>query len=230
MSFLKIFYVLVVLCGFASATAQTAERISEGVRSSLVSFGALGGWRDWPGYAAGDGSNPFLLPRVEISCADTLLFPTHPQQETKIYHIYQIAQYDQAKLNGDDPACLMSARYANGKGVKACLRADYAHYVVLSDLYRDRCGGLYRGFWELAFLNRDESMGTLFSLGRVLFQKENSSVLDMYVASTYPVPRKEFLFLSPLLPGDREKIESLKGAALKDTHTLDQQGLLYLVR
>jgi hypothetical protein len=59
-------------------------------------------------------------------------------------------------------------------------------------------------------------MGTLFSKGRTQYPKPNAIFAGEVVdGNTYAVGIKNFLFLSPLLPGDMKKIREAYGYAAK---------------
>jgi hypothetical protein len=177
---------------------------------------------------------------------DPNLYPTHPSQGTKEYHLYDTAQYSNQQLDGRDDTCLVSqvrahprARplnpatvqriireaEANGRRI-ACLQADIAHRVVLSDTYIDACGNYYRGVKRTSFLQSNESMGTLFSPGRTNYDRGNSVSDGQYDGDTYPVRHTEFAFLAELLPGDMPKITQARAAA-RATHTLDTAGRIF---
>lgn len=163
----------------------------------------------------------FSLPSKKIECGDPNLYPTHPQQSTKLYHSYQTAAYDQTRLRAEDEACKIGSKYENTLGWRPCLLADVAEDAVISDTYQDACGHFYRAAWEVTFLKSDDNMGLLFSRGRTLYPKENAEFEnDMYVAQTYPVAAEDFLVITDLFPGDLEKIEAQKRAA-EATHSYD---------
>lgn len=189
-------------------------------KQTVPNAGAIVSWQEIAGYRDSD-LDPMSAPRISLECADTNLYPTHPQQNTKHYHLFLSARYDHTRLKGDDEACTLSSKYPNAQGVKPCLRPDYLEYAVISDTYRDSCGHMYRGFWDVAFLKANDNMGVLFAKGRTLYQKPNAGdVNDMYIGDTYAVSADEFLFLSPLLPGDLQKVEMLKASAL-GTHIFE---------
>lgn len=176
---------------------------------------AITSWQEIPGYRDSQVDS-LTVARVALDCGDKNLYPTHPQQNTKLYHLFLSARYDHTRLKGDDEACATSAKYSNAQGAKACLRPDYLEYAVISDIYRDSCGHTYRGFFDVAFLKANDNMGVLFAKGRALYPKPNAGALmDMYVGDTYAVDQSEFLFLSPLFPGDQERSDELQTSAAK---------------
>ncbi|RYZ98855.1 MAG: hypothetical protein EOP11_20145 [Proteobacteria bacterium] len=66
----------------------------------------------------------------------------------------------------------------------------------------------------MKFLGKDETMGSLFSAGRTVFQREDSKIEnDMAVGHTYPIAVKDFTLIGALLPGDETAIEKLKEKA-----------------
>lgn len=163
---------------------------------------------------------PADVARVTVSCADKKLYPTHPQSTLKRYHRYAHARYDNTKLSGDDEMCKTPQRVTSGSR-KACLAPEVFEYAVLSDTYTDSCGNLYRGFWELRFRGQDESMGTLFSRGRTVYDVPDSQFEgEVYDGPTYAVDAQDFMFLSKLLPKDAEGIAKDQASA-KTTHTLN---------
>lgn len=187
---------------------------------------ALVRWTDNIG-PSNDVVDPLKVERRPLNCIDTNLYPTHPQQMSKVYHVALVGRYDMEKLTAEDEACAIGSKYKNTRGIKMCLRADSVEYNVLSDTYADSCGNMYRGFWEVSFLQREDNMGTLFSKGRVLYEKPRAEFpKDMYVAQTYAVPVKEFLFLSPLFKDDLKNIEEQRREAEK-THRYNPTTHLY---
>ena len=108
------------------------------------------------------------------------------------------------------------------------MQPDIVYNVILSDIYRDRCGHIYRGFKHVVYLKQNDNMGTLLALGRTVYPVPNSQVQgDMYDGPTYPVLVQEFLFLSPVFPGDEAKAQALKAQAIKSTHSFDENTLLF---
>ena len=186
-------------------------------------------WRPMDGYTTSD-VNLQALPQVQINCpADqTNLYPTHPQQESKHYHLFDWGEYNHGKLNGESEACAQGSRFKSANGQYACLRPDVVFNVVMSDIYRDKCGNYYRAFKQLVFLKKNENMGTLFAVGRTIYPDNKSNFPgDTYVGPTYPVRLQEFVFLSNLFPGDLEKARALKANALTRTHIFDEATLLF---
>lgn len=186
-------------------------------------------WRPMNGYTTSN-VNLQALPKVQINCEQDQvnLYPTHPQQESKEYHLFDWGQYNHFKLHGESEACAMSSRFKSKNGQYACLRPDVIFNVVMSDIYRDKCGNFYRGFKHLVFLKKNENMGTLLSVGRTIYPNPKSNFPgDTYVGPTYPVLVQEFVFLSNVLPGDLEKTAALKAKALARTHSFDEKTLLF---
>lgn len=192
---------------------------------------AFKGWQPVAGYVTST-LDLAKLPRLELNCpadADGL-YPTHPQQEVKHYHRFDWGTYDHFKLKGGDEACALGSHYKNTNGEYSCLRPDVAYSVIMSDVYRDRCGQLYRAYWQFVYLKANENMGTLFSLGRTLYPNPKSSFPnDFVMGGTYRVSRDQVLFLSPLLSGDREKITRSQQNALR-THRFDPERLLFFTK
>lgn len=167
------------------------------------------------------------LPHIPLACDDNRLVPTHPQQEMKTYHVTALASYDHFRVPADSRVCRVASRGAK----RVCLNTDTIEHAVISDTYADRCGNLYRGVWKVTFLRQDDTMGTLFSKGRVLYQNPRSEFAnDMYVGGTYAVTADEFLFLTPLFPGDAERLAASRARALQSTHVLDEATGLFKVK
>lgn len=144
-------------------------------------------------------------PEQKLICGQTL-FPSHPQQSLKYYHFYQWGEYDQAQLKGEDEACSLGSH-------GYCLRAAVAYRVILSDVFEDQCGHLYRGFVKVDFLDKYESMGTLFSPGRAMYPKARGEFPnELEVGPTYAVPQKDFIKLGPALASDAARVIELKRA------------------
>ena len=163
---------------------------------------------------------------LKLICGKNL-YPTQPQQILKVYHVDQWAQYQESKLEAKSETCVLGSKYSNAQGRFACLRADVALRIVLSDTYQDACGNLYRGFVEKVFLRSQDNMGTLFSPGRTLYENLQTKIPgDTTVGSTYAVAIDEFSFLSALFPGDLEKIELLKNQA-SQTHQYNSESHLF---
>lgn len=218
------------LLSACSATTTSMRQPSSadlpwGLQSSEIPEAqAVNRWTD-PKYE--DPSAPGLdtLERVEVpgSCGDKDLYPTHPQQMSKTYHVYRVANYTNNLIPANSRVCKITT---NGS-VKYCVQTDTFSYSVISDIYQDGCGNLYRGVWNVGFLKRDDNMGTLFSKGRTMYEKENSQFRnDMEEGQTYSLSRKDFLFLTPAFPGDKEKAQKLFQQA-RQTHYYDERTRLF---
>lgn len=182
-------------------------------------------WQPVDGYA--DGSIDLSkLKSVAFNCtSDENLYPLTPQQYTKHYHIFDWGSYDHFKLTADSEACLVGSKYKNSQGVKACLSPDTVYYVLMSDVYRDRCGKMYRAFWEVIYLKKNDNMGTLFSKGRTMYPK-NGSTHDFYEGHTYALHRNQFVMLTEIFNQDAEKISLSQQRAVK-THKFDASTIIY---
>ena len=152
------------------------------------------GWKDNAAYVT--SHVPFMsLPRVK-ACNDKPLMPTGPSQMTKLYHEYKWGEYSLKNLFGDDPDRLCRIHNNNSKQ-KYCARADLIFTVVISDLYKDDCGKTFRGFWRQTFLQQDETMGALQSLGRSLVKVPNSPFpKDFMPGPSNLVGQSAFMFLT----------------------------------
>ncbi len=163
---------------------------------------------------------------IPPSCPDKRLYPTHPQQFTKIYHVYRVANYNNRKVPYDSEVCLIASR-SPSPAKRTCLLTDTFIHSLISDTFQDSCGNLYRGVWVMNFLKKQETIGTLFSKGRTLYEDPNSPFeKDMIEGQTYPSTQKEFLFLTPLFPGDKELIEKMKQSA-QETHAYNPETHLF---
>ncbi len=188
---------------------------------------AFRGWQDHADYVTTEPDIKSLTP-ISLKCAEPTLYPTHPQQTQKTYHVFKTGQYNHQKLNGDDDGCAMSSGTVGSKGTRFCLRPDAAEYAVISDVFMDRDGNSYRAFWEVQFLKKAESMGSLFSKGRTVYPNPKSQIPnDMQLGGTYPVSANEFLFLTEPFPGDIEKAQKQKLQALQGGFRFDPQTLLF---
>ncbi len=166
------------------------------------------------------------LRSVEATCAGKNLYPAHPQQSTKIYHVYRRAEFNALKVPPASPLCRISSKGAK----KVCLRADSFDHVVLSDIYADDCGHFYRAFWKESFLHRDESMGTLLSRGRTVYPNPKSEFAeDVVEGATYPVEITRFLFLTETFPHDEQASAKLRKQA-ETTHFFDPRTHLFQKR
>ena len=160
---------------------------------------------------------PHQIQNVPLNCKDKTLYPTHPQQDTKAYLYADFASYDYTKL----PALSSACRIPNPTK-KYCLRATSAHIAVPSDLFEDKCGNIYRGYWFVSFLKSDESMGTLLSKGRTVYERPNSEFANDFMnGDTYSVSEENFLFLSKPWPKDLKEIQVSRSRALKKEYVRD---------
>jgi hypothetical protein len=182
---------LVLLSFLISSVALSVELPSREIPNPE----ALTSWTKHP-YIV-DSTDFANLKTKLFTCADKMLTPMSTDQSTKIYHLYEIASYDNAKLRGDSEACVTASPTGH------CLKGDTVEYTVMSDTFSDSCGNTYRAFWEVLFLTKNESMGTLCSLGRTFYEKANTEFPgEVEVGPTYPVEAKRFLFFTELFPKD----------------------------
>lgn len=168
---------------------------------------ALKAWAPVPYYVSSPVPMNQLV-KKSFTCDQPQVFPTHADQTLKLYHVFDSAEFDLARLKFDDPACLLPSRYKNAAGQYYCQRSDIYYTAIISDTYRDRCGNVYRGYWRTSFLKENENMGTLFAKGRTMYPKPNATFPgDVQLGGTYPVEASEFLFFSELLAGDADGIQ-----------------------
>ncbi len=219
-------------CSHLQSSTRNPSGSSSRVNTAALDLpnrSALMAWQDIPGYQTMK-TDVDSFPSVAFSCDDQNLYPTHPQQMNKIYHLFKMAYYDRLKLQASDSACTFGAKEQNASGIFPCLKADSAEYAIISDTFQDSCGHVYRAAWQVAFAKRNDNMGMLFSKGRTLYPRPNSSFEnDMYVAQTYAVPVRDFLFITSPFAGDLERIEQLRKAS-SETHTYDPSTHLFSVR
>ncbi len=176
----------------------------------LPNQNALTSWRDLPGYTS-EPTDLSKIEAVQIRCADQNLMPTHPAQTGKLYHLFRSNRYDHMKLSAEDYACRIGLPKVRAGVPARCGRADTAYDVIISDLYQDSCGNFYRGFIRRQYVQRDETVATLFSAGRMVYQNPRSSIPnDMITGKPYAVPVNEFVLISGLLEGDQEIIARAK--------------------
>lgn len=176
----------------------------EGLSKFFPDPQALGPWRVNEEFVINKPVLPSDILPKPLTCSTKHLYPTHPFQSTKEYLHAVFSMYDHGILPASSYACL--TRSPNGK---FCLRGASAMMVVMSDTYLDDCGNYYRGYWLTTYLKSDESMGTLFSKGRVLYEKPDAEFPGEYeVAGTYTVNAIDFFLLGELLPDDMEKIRT----------------------
>lgn len=172
----------------------------------------LKSWNNNDDFTISRHENPDLIPKTELNCSKSALWPTHPQQFTKEYHFAAWAHYDHGRLKPDSSAC-MRANPSN----RFCVMATYANAVVMSDSFLDECGNTYRGYWLVSYLKSDESMGTLFSKGRTVYPKPDAEFPgEYYTGDTYSVDASQFLFLSPLTQEEMKLIKMSQSQALEE--------------
>lgn len=197
-------------------------------------------------YPVGTPPEALTIKPFQCSQGDNL-YPTHPSQTLKTYHIYDRAGYDSRQLDGRDDTCILSQIHDGRPNARPrsqalinrviaqaeqtgrripCQLGDYVHRVMLSDTYIDVCGNYYRGVKSMQFLESQENMGTLFSPGRTNYRVTDSRFNERYDGHTYPVARTEFVFLAELLPGDMGRITSERRRA-RQTHQLDRAGRIF---
>jgi hypothetical protein len=223
MRFFAIFF-LITACASSPSRTPSSKELPWGINTSeLPEPSAIIRWSD-PRYE--ESGLPALddLDHVDVVCHDHRLYPTHPQQRSKSYHVFRMAVYENEKLEGVSPVCKISSSGAK----KYCLLADTFEYAVISDIYQDACGNLFRGVWSVGFPKKDDNMGQLFSKGRTVYPKENAEFSgDVEDGQTYPLEQKDFLFLTHPFPGDAEVAKKLAAEA-QVTHTYDSVTHLFM--
>jgi len=107
---------------------------------------------------------------------DDKLYPTHPSQSLKEYHVYDRAEFDRRQIDGRDDECLLSQVQDLRPGARPrsqslidrvisqadergrpipCQLGNSVHRVMLSDTYIDACGNYYRGIKSMQFLETE---------------------------------------------------------------------------
>jgi len=192
-----------------------AGEMEDWMSRPVLNSEALQWWKRKPSEESSE-VNPFDQPKITDHCAEQGLRPAMPQMTRKLYHITFTGKYSHFKLLGTDPGCAMSAKKLNGRGVLNCLRPDIPVRTLISDIYEDACGNLFRGVFEREFFRRHETMETLFSPGRSTVPRPGSAFKEeRMLAPSSPVSASDFLFFIPLLPGDEEAIQrDLKNAQI----------------
>lgn len=203
------------------AKATTIQQLIDSVE--IQDTEAFLGWKQKSDFTS-EGPDAFSVPRVQVNCAQKDLFPTHPHQTTKKYHQFFTGQFKTNKVPTNSPVC----RIKSGGPTPYCLQSDRMLLAVLSDVYTDRCGNLYRGFWSKVFLKQDEEMNTLVALGKSVYKNPKSEFAnDMKEGPTEGVASTEFLFLTALWAQDQKEIDKSRELAIKYTHNFDPETLLF---
>jgi hypothetical protein len=215
--------------GFAGITHTTWKGYLEHQKGSFADLFPDGqyietSWRTYSEFNV-DGSHfpPNKIQILPLTCAKKNLYPTNPQQNTKVYIYGVYSNYNHVRLPGTSSSCITPSF-----NKKHCLRAQSAVVAVMSDVYQDSCGNFYRGYWRLNYRigggpqMSEDTMGTLFSKGRTVYEKPNSSFpgKEFVDGDTYPVDVKNFMFLGSVLPGDQQKVKNAQAMALRSGYTL----------
>lgn len=179
-------------------------------------------WRESLNFVIESKVTPDSAGRVEVSCYEDNLWPTHPSQTTKEYHWAAFTHYDHHKLPVNSYACLRK-----NPSNRFCVLAAIPLAVVMSDIFEDNCGNLYRGYWLVTYYKSDENMGTLYSRGRTAYPRPHSPYEnDMVEGPTFGLKKRDFLFMGQLFKGDNVKISKELDRARKDGFI--REGKLFL--
>jgi hypothetical protein len=178
----------------------------------------------------GSEDPPSYFQRKPFACRkNNKLWPTHPQQETKHYHFAVYATYNHAKKL-DPTNAMICAQPNSKKNPTKCMRGTVAKVVVMSDLYQDECGNIYRGFWPIFFTvgsryfeTGTENMGTLASKGRWFTVDDEGD--HFRLAATYSLTKSDFMFLVEPSPHDEADIREKRQRALR---VVKMRGLQFL--
>jgi hypothetical protein len=128
------------------------------------------------------------------------------------------------------PADSRTCKIASKSAKPVCLLTDIFEYAVISDVFEDNCGNIYRGYWNVGFLKQDDNMGMLLSKGRTVYPKANAEYAgETEVGSTYAVDAKDFLFLGAPLAADKDTAAKLAQEA-NASHTFDTAKHLFVKR
>lgn len=203
-TFAALTILFVTKSAFAIASSTDYNHVP---KDQIVNPQAIEAWEEKMGYVTLK-MDLNKVQKIGLDCKDKNLYPTHADQGSKQYHIFDYASYNRLQLNPNDEACLLSSKYKNGAGKFYCMKADLLYTAVISDTYKDSCGHYYRGYWRVTYLQKNDNMGTLFSKGRSMYQNPNSEFPgDMLMDGTYKVDVNQFLFLSPLFKSDMKYIK-----------------------
>lgn len=187
-------------------------------------------WIDIPGTIPLNGS----WTRITLTPChrDPNLYPTHPSQSTKAYHVNKAGQYDASKLSAGDPYCKIGQKTGSSARGRLCLMAVEARHVMLSDFFMDRCGSFYRGFWERRFVvaSKSDDHPYLLSRGRVAEMMDRGAYSDSSDGNTYAVSPKDFLFFTSVSAPEMEKIGNARKRALgpEGGFRFDEKSFLFL--
>jgi hypothetical protein len=164
------------------------------------------------------------LKMAKLQCDSTELTPTNVGMEFKTYYNAKRGIYKDHHVSPEGSLCLIRSR---GKKV-FCLKSDVLLYVVISDLYQDKCGNYYRGYKEILFQKSHENMGTLFSPGRTMYQNPKSEFEgDMMYGDTYPVNWEDFLFLTEATEEEKQKLPLSKQRSIAEGFVFDSVRNIY---
>ena len=209
------------------ASTYHLDRDNPVAREKIPFSPAFPGWKDKTGYQSTD-IDPNQLHPQEVACNSPTLYATHPYQSSKDYHIFKYGTYNHAKLKGTDRVCTIPGREPNSEGKLLCFKGDTYNFTLISDTFMDACGNFYRAFWEVVFLGKDDTMGTLFSKGRTMYPKEGASYAgDMVEGQTYPLEKSDFVLVTNIFPGDWEKMKSLRDQATHGAFRYDEKTHLF---
>lgn len=220
---------IIFMFSFAKIVMAQAETVDFSVPNEVdvPAAYAVNGWREVPYYTTW-ATDLNKTPKLALNCVSPKLYPTHADQSLKHYHQFNSTSFNNAKLRHDESACLLPSRYKNGAGNYYCQRSDLLYTAVISDTFRDSCGNFYRGYTRVTYLLKDENMGTLFSLGRTMYPKRNSTYPgDVEMGATYETDVADFLFLGPLLAGDEARIKKAFIENQKGHLRFDPSSLLF---
>lgn len=220
---MKFQYLVLTLILFASplASATSAQDLLNSVE--IPESESFTGWKQKSDFKP-EGPDAFEVKRVQINCQKKDLFPTHPQQTTKKYHSFYSGGFKTNKVPATSHVCQIKS----GGATPYCLKSDRMLLAVLSDVYTDACGNLYRGVWSKVFLKQDEEMDTLVALGKSVYKNPKSEFAqDMKDGPTEGVASTEFLFLTELWNQDQKNIDSSRDLAIQHTHDFDPDTLLF---
>ena len=151
----------------------------------------INNWSTYTEFSVDGGQFPLRnVTKVQLNCADKKLYPTHPQQFTKEYIMGLTADYKRTEMPGTATSCITP-----NFNKKYCLLSQRAVVAIMSDIYEDSCGNLYRGYWFLSYRvgggpsKSEDSMGTLFAKGRTQYEKPHSEFpgKEFIDGNTYPV-------------------------------------------
>jgi len=163
-------------------------------------------------------------------CAERGIYPTHPGQGGKVYHLDEVGTYPAHKLPNDHLFCKVKNK---GKG-KFCIAAGNPGRVKMSDFFMDRCRNFYRAVWErkyVAFRTKADHEFTT-SIGRPTRLVPMGAYSESEDESTVEVSnelKRHLLFLNAATPAEITEIKAKqRNAQESGAFYFDESSLLFI--